>query len=115
VWDRGIQRLNDSLGILFCKWGLKKFREAEQWWRMPLNPALGRQKQADLWVQGQPGLQSEFQVSQGYTKKPCLGEKNKKLREKDRSAVGAKQGMEGLGGGVAHSSKAVGEPSFGGT
>jgi hypothetical protein len=26
----------------------------------------------DLWVCGQPGLQSEFQDSQGYIKKPCL-------------------------------------------
>jgi hypothetical protein len=36
---------------------------------MPLIPALGRQKQADFWVRGQPGLQSEFQDSQGYTEK----------------------------------------------
>jgi hypothetical protein len=28
--------------------------------------------QADFWVRGQPGLQSEFQDSQGYTEKPCL-------------------------------------------
>jgi hypothetical protein len=33
------------------------------WWRVPLIPALGRQRQADFWVQGQPGLQSEFQDS----------------------------------------------------
>jgi hypothetical protein len=39
---------------------------------MPLIPALERQRQADFWVQGQPGLQSEFQDSQGYTEKPCL-------------------------------------------
>jgi hypothetical protein len=39
---------------------------------MPLIPALGRQRQADFWVRGQPGLQSEFQDSQGYTEKPCL-------------------------------------------
>jgi hypothetical protein len=31
-------------------------------------------------VRGQPGLQSEFQDSQGYTEKPCL-EKKKKERE----------------------------------
>ena len=37
-----------------------------------LIPALGRQWQADFWVQGQPGLQSEFQDSQDYTEKPCL-------------------------------------------
>jgi hypothetical protein len=30
---------------------------------------LRTQKQADLWVWGQPGLQSEFQDSQDYTKK----------------------------------------------
>jgi hypothetical protein len=39
---------------------------------MPLIPALGRQRQADFSVRGQPGLQSEFQDSQGYTEKPCL-------------------------------------------
>jgi hypothetical protein len=42
------------------------------WWRTPLIPALGRQRQADLWVRGQPGLQSGLQDSQGYTEKPCL-------------------------------------------
>jgi hypothetical protein len=39
---------------------------------IPLIPSLGRQRQADFWVRGQPGLQSEFQDSQGYTEKPCL-------------------------------------------
>jgi hypothetical protein len=42
---------------------------------MPLIPALGRQRQADFCVRGQPGLQSEFQDSQGYTEKPCLKKK----------------------------------------
>jgi hypothetical protein len=42
------------------------------WWRTPLIPPLGRQRQEDFWVRGQPGLQSEFQDSQGYTEKPCL-------------------------------------------
>jgi hypothetical protein len=42
------------------------------WWRTPLIPALGRQRQGDFWVRGQPGLQSELQDSQGYTEKPCL-------------------------------------------
>jgi hypothetical protein len=46
---------------------------------MPLIPALGRQRQADFWVRGQPGLQSEFQDSQGYTEKPCLEKPNQKL------------------------------------
>ena len=42
-----------------------------QWWRMPLIPALGRQRQVDSWVWGQLGLQREFQDSQSYTEKPC--------------------------------------------
>jgi hypothetical protein len=33
---------------------------AGQWWHMPLVPALGMQKQMDLRIQSQPGLQSEF-------------------------------------------------------
>jgi hypothetical protein len=48
----------------------------------PLIPALRRQRQADFWVQGQPGLQSDFQDSQGCTEKPCL-EKPKKKKKKD--------------------------------
>jgi hypothetical protein len=37
---------------------------------MPLIPALRKQRQVDFWVRGQPGLQSEFQNSQGYTSPP---------------------------------------------
>jgi hypothetical protein len=51
---------------------------------MPLMPALGRQRQADFWVQGQPGLQSEFQDSQGYSEKPCLEKPKKKKKEKEK-------------------------------
>jgi hypothetical protein len=40
------------------------------------------QRQADFWVRGQPGLQSEFQDSQDYTEKPCL-EKPKKQQQKN--------------------------------
>jgi hypothetical protein len=32
----------------------------------------------DFWVRGQPGLQSEFQDSQGYTETPCLKKKQTK-------------------------------------
>jgi uncharacterized protein YraI len=42
------------------------------WWYMPLIPVLGRQRQVDFCIQGQPGLQSEFQDSKGYTEKPRL-------------------------------------------
>jgi hypothetical protein len=47
---------------------------------MPLIPALGRQRQADFWVQGQPGLQGEFQDSQDYTEKSWLEKKNQKKK-----------------------------------
>jgi hypothetical protein len=71
--------------------------KAENWlgscgWRTPWIPALGRQRQADLWVWGQPGLQSEFQDSQDYTRKPCLEKqqqqqqtKNKKTKKKKKN------------------------------
>jgi hypothetical protein len=36
----------------------------------------------DFWVQGQPGLQSEFQDSQGYTEKPCLKKQKQKQKQK---------------------------------
>ena len=47
---------------------------------MPLIPALGRQRQVDFWVQRQPGLQSDFQDSQGYTEKPCLEKQKTKTK-----------------------------------
>jgi hypothetical protein len=37
---------------------LEKQNKAWQWWCMPLIPALGRQRQADFFVRGQPDLQS---------------------------------------------------------
>jgi hypothetical protein len=62
---------------------VKKIEEAGQWWRTPLIPALGRQRQVDFWVGGQPGLLSEFQDSQGYTEKPCLEKQNKTKQNKN--------------------------------
>jgi hypothetical protein len=56
-------------------------------WRMPLLPALRRQRQADFWVQGQPGLQSEFQDSQCYTEKPCLKKQTNKQTNKLKSML----------------------------
>jgi hypothetical protein len=44
-----------------------------QWWRTPLIPALGRQRQG------------EFQDSQGYTEKPCLQKQtNKKTQQQQQ-------------------------------
>jgi hypothetical protein len=51
--------------------------KAGQWWRMPLIPVLGRQRQADFWVWGQPGLQSEFQDSQDYYRETLSQKQNK--------------------------------------
>jgi hypothetical protein len=51
---------------------------------MPLIPAFGRQRQADFWVQGHPGLQSEFEDSQGYKEKHCQKKKKKKKKEKKK-------------------------------
>jgi hypothetical protein len=54
-------------------------KKAGKWWRTPLVLALGKQRQADFWVQGQSGLQSEFQDSQG---KETLSGKTNKTKQK---------------------------------
>ena len=54
---------------------------------MPLIPELGGQKQGDLSIRGQPGLQSEFQDSQDYTEKPCLGKPKKKKKKGPKSGT----------------------------
>jgi hypothetical protein len=63
---------------------------------------LRRQRQADFWVPGQPGLQSEFQDSQGYTKKPCLKKKNKTKQnrtEQNKTKQNKTKLLNGLGSG----------------
>jgi hypothetical protein len=55
------------------------------WWHMPLIPALGRQRQADFWVRGQPGLQSEFQDSQGYIQRNPVLKNQKKPKNKKQT------------------------------
>jgi hypothetical protein len=67
--------------------GIKNWEYTRQWWRMPLIPALGRQRQTDFWVRGQPGLQSGFQDSQGYTEKPCLGKQTNKQTNKQKLRI----------------------------
>ena len=55
---------------------------AGHWWCMPLITALGRQRQPDLWVRSQPGLHSELQDSQGYTREAYLGKRNLSQKKK---------------------------------
>ena len=52
----------------------KRREKTGQWWRMPLIPALGRQRQVDLReFEASLVYTSEFQDSHGsYTEKPCL-------------------------------------------
>ena len=94
--DSGVR----SLGIGTCKNlvrlpnGFQKGLFCIYWWCTPLIPALGRQKQADLWVRGQPGLQSEFQDSQGYTEKPCLEEKKQSQNQKGLFQTAVSVSME---------------------
>jgi hypothetical protein len=54
----------------------KKVWICQAWWCTPLIPSTGRQIS-----EFEPGLQSEFQGSQGYTEKPCL-EKQKQTNKK---------------------------------
>jgi hypothetical protein len=67
------------------KYIFKKRHCSQAWLRTPLIPALGRQRQVDFWVRGQPGLQSEFQDSQGY--RETLSRKTKK--KKKRGIIGS--------------------------
>jgi hypothetical protein len=62
----------------YCQLNGLKLHPAPGMVAPPLIPALRRQRQADFLVRGQPGLQSEFQDSQGYTEKPCLEKPKKK-------------------------------------
>jgi hypothetical protein len=69
---------------------LKTVEGGWAWWSTPLIPALGRQRQADFWVRGQPRLQSEVQDSQGYTEKPCLEKLKKQNKTKQKKTVEGK-------------------------
>ena len=63
---------------------IKKYRHSWVWWRTPLIPALERQRQADFWVWGQPGLQSEFQDSYTELYRETLSQQNKTKQNKTK-------------------------------
>jgi hypothetical protein len=54
------------------------------WWCTPLIPALERQRQVNFSVRSQPGLQSEFQDSQGSTEKPYHEKTKTKTKTKNK-------------------------------
>jgi hypothetical protein len=95
-WSRSWELMSDPLmqSREGANWklheGFWNIKASRAWWLTPLIPALGRQRQVDFWVRGQPGLQSEFQDSQGYTEKPCLEKpKNKKKKKKKKRNIKA--------------------------
>lgn len=45
-------------------------------------PLIPEKAGGSLWVQGQPGLQSQFQDSQGNKEKPCLEKPNQQTKQK---------------------------------
>ena len=74
---------------------IDKKENVGRWGRTPLIPALGKQRQADLCeFKASPGLQSEFQDSQGcYTEKLCLektktNKQQRKRRKEQKDRVG---------------------------
>jgi hypothetical protein len=70
---------------------LRNQTSAGQWWHMPLIPALGRQRWVDFCIRGQPGLQSEFQDSQGYTEKPYLKKQKQKQNKQTKKKTKTKK------------------------
>jgi hypothetical protein len=63
-WDWSYRQLWGSvMSTGNWTWSSRKISHSRSWWRTPLIPALGRQRPADFWVRGQPGLQNEFQDS----------------------------------------------------
>ena len=67
-----------SIRQTLCPDHLKIFSLAGAWWHTRLIPALGRQRQVNLWVWDQPSPHSKFQDSLGYTEKPEVKKNLKK-------------------------------------
>jgi hypothetical protein len=64
---------------------------------MSLIPLLQRHWQAELWVQGQPGLPNEFWNNQGYVEKLCLKNKQTKTQkqQQQKEVKGKLKGRKG--------------------
>jgi hypothetical protein len=59
------------------------------------NPSTWEAEAGRFLSSSQPGLQSEFQDSQGYTEKPCLKKPNqRKKRERKKTKQNKKYGRE---------------------
>lgn len=58
---------------------IKFMLEGHAWWYTPLILSLRSGRNADLWVQGQPGLSPHFHSSQSYIARPCFYKKKKDL------------------------------------
>jgi hypothetical protein len=67
---------------IFKNYSIKRTSVNRVWWHAPLIPST---QEAAAGLQGQPGLLSKFQDSQGYTEKTFLKkEKLKREREMER-------------------------------
>ena len=64
----------------------KNKQTAGQWCHMPLIPALGRQRQMDIWVQGQPGLQSRTAIQRSPVLTPPSPKQNKTKQNKTNNS-----------------------------
>jgi hypothetical protein len=45
------------------------------------NPSIQEAEMGELWVRGQPGLQSEYEANLGCTERPCLKTKQNKTKQ----------------------------------
>ena len=82
--DQEIDHRSDKFAVIQCDIArdipreLVEVHAAEQTQNRVDDVIYQRRDKVDLRVQGQPGLQSDFQDSQGYTEKPCLEKKKKR-------------------------------------
>jgi hypothetical protein len=82
-WKAATQNKQRTLKLnLKKKTDLKKQKTARRWWRTPLIPALGRQRQADFWVWSQPAWSTEWVPGQPGLHRETLSRGEKKNRQR---------------------------------